>query len=234
MDMQTKTGDAPVYQYRFDQNPAVKPGAMIGPLPASKAGARHAAEIQYVFETLKFEEGIPWTAADFKVSEEMASYWTEFRKDRQSQWRRLVQMAAVREPRRLSSDAFDRRRAGKPRRQRYPAARSLRISRRAYRQISRETRQTAARKKKAFCGTTNAAIEFVSTSDVRSASSRRGLCNIVRIQRSRSHRLAPVAPLELRTQSRAPAPCQGENVMTVHILTEGNMNLAYFDFKTAS
>jgi para-nitrobenzyl esterase len=80
MDMQTKTGDAPVYQYRFDQNPAVKPGAMIGPLPASEAGARHAAEIQYVFETLKFEEGIPWTAADFKVSEEMASYWTNFAK----------------------------------------------------------------------------------------------------------------------------------------------------------
>ena len=80
MDMQTKTGKAPVYQYRFDQNPAVKPGAMIGPLPASEAGARHAAEIQYVFETLKFEEGIPWTVADFKVSEEMASYWTNFAK----------------------------------------------------------------------------------------------------------------------------------------------------------
>ncbi|MFZ3332737.1 MAG: carboxylesterase family protein [Candidatus Acidiferrales bacterium] len=80
MDMQTKTGKAPVYQYRFDQNPAVKPGAMIGPLPASEAGARHACEIQYVFETLKFEEGIPWTAADFKVSEEMASYWTNFAK----------------------------------------------------------------------------------------------------------------------------------------------------------
>jgi para-nitrobenzyl esterase len=80
MDMQTKTGDAPVYQYRFDQNPAVKPGAMIGPVPASEGGARHACEIQYVFETLKFEEGVPWTPADFKVSEEMASYWTNFAK----------------------------------------------------------------------------------------------------------------------------------------------------------
>jgi para-nitrobenzyl esterase len=78
MDLQTKTGDAPVYQYRFDQNPAVKPGAMIGPLPASAAGARHACEIQYVFETLKSVEGVPWTAADFKVSEEIASYWTNF------------------------------------------------------------------------------------------------------------------------------------------------------------
>lgn len=80
MDLQTKTGDAPVYQYRFDQNPAVKPGAMIGPVPASAAGARHACEIQYVFKTLKFEQGIPWTAADFKVSDEMASYWTDFAK----------------------------------------------------------------------------------------------------------------------------------------------------------
>jgi para-nitrobenzyl esterase len=79
-DIQAKTGDAPVYQYRFDQNPAVKPGAMIDSLPASEAGARHACEIQYVFETLKFEEGVPWTAADFKVSEEMASYWTNFAK----------------------------------------------------------------------------------------------------------------------------------------------------------
>jgi para-nitrobenzyl esterase len=80
MDMQTKSGDATVYQYRFDQNPAVKPGAMIGPLPASEAGARHACEIQYVFETLKSEEGIPWTAADFRLSEQMASYWTNFAK----------------------------------------------------------------------------------------------------------------------------------------------------------
>ena len=53
---------------------------MIGPLPASAAGARHACEIQYVFETLKSEEGIPWTAADFKVSDEMSSYWTNFAK----------------------------------------------------------------------------------------------------------------------------------------------------------
>jgi para-nitrobenzyl esterase len=79
-DIQAKTGDAPLYQYRFDQIPAVKPGKMIGSLPASEAGARHAGEIEYVFETLKSEEGVPWTAADFKVSEEMASYWTNFAK----------------------------------------------------------------------------------------------------------------------------------------------------------
>jgi para-nitrobenzyl esterase len=78
IDMQRKTGNAPVYQYHFEQIPAVKPGAMIGPIPASEAGSRHACEIQYVFETLKSEEGVPWTEDDFKVSEAMASYWVNF------------------------------------------------------------------------------------------------------------------------------------------------------------
>ena len=79
-DIQAKTGDAPVYQYRFEQVPAVKPGKMIGSVPAGQAGARHAGEIQYVFETLKSEEGVPWTADDFKVSDEMSTYWTNFAK----------------------------------------------------------------------------------------------------------------------------------------------------------
>ncbi len=78
IDMQRKTGNAPVYQYRFEQVPAVKPGAMIGPIPASEAGSRHAGEIEYVFETLKSQAGVPWTEDDFKVSEAMASYWVNF------------------------------------------------------------------------------------------------------------------------------------------------------------
>jgi para-nitrobenzyl esterase len=79
-DMQAKTGNAPVYQYHFEQVPAVKPGAMIGPLSAAEAGARHACEIEYVFETLKSQAGVPWTDEDFKVSEAMASYWVNFAK----------------------------------------------------------------------------------------------------------------------------------------------------------
>jgi para-nitrobenzyl esterase len=77
-DMQAKTGNAPVYQYHFEQVPAVKPGAMIGSIPAAEAGARHACEIEYVFETLKSQAGVPWTDDDFKVSEAMASYWVNF------------------------------------------------------------------------------------------------------------------------------------------------------------
>jgi para-nitrobenzyl esterase len=80
IDMQAKTGKVPVYRYLFEQIPAVKPGAMIGPIPASEAGARHACEIEYVFETLKSQEGVPWTDDDFKVSDAMSSYWVNFAK----------------------------------------------------------------------------------------------------------------------------------------------------------
>jgi para-nitrobenzyl esterase len=78
IDMQRKTANAAVYQYLFAQTPAIKPGDKIGPLPKSEAGARHAAEIEYVFETLKSQEGVPWTEGDFKVAAAMARYWTNF------------------------------------------------------------------------------------------------------------------------------------------------------------
>jgi para-nitrobenzyl esterase len=78
IDMQRKTANATVYQYLFAQTPAVKPGDKIGPLPKNEAGARHAAEIDYVFQTLKSQEGVPWTEGDFQVSEAMATYWTNF------------------------------------------------------------------------------------------------------------------------------------------------------------
>ena len=79
MDMQVKTGDAPVYQYHFEQIPKSKPGAVIGTVPASEAGSRHACEIEYVFETLKLaHEDAPWADDDFKLSEAMATYWTNF------------------------------------------------------------------------------------------------------------------------------------------------------------
>ena len=78
IDLQRQTGGSPVYQYHFEQVPATKPGAMIGPVPASAVGSKHAGEIEYVFETLKSQEGVPWTDGDFKVSEAMASYWVNF------------------------------------------------------------------------------------------------------------------------------------------------------------
>jgi len=77
-DMQRKTGGSPVYQYHFEQVPAVKPGAMLGPIPASEVGSKHAGEIEYVFQTLKSQEGVPWTDEDFRLSDVMSSYWVNF------------------------------------------------------------------------------------------------------------------------------------------------------------
>lgn len=81
IDMQRKTGKSPVYQYHFEQVPAVKPGAMVGPIPASEMGSKHAGEIEYVFQTLKSQEGVPWTDDDFKLSDAMSSYWVNFAKN---------------------------------------------------------------------------------------------------------------------------------------------------------
>jgi len=79
MDMQVKTGNAPVYRYRFEQVPKYKSGTKFGSIPAEEAGSRHACEIEYVFQTLKLaHEDVPWAEDDFKVSEAMATYWTNF------------------------------------------------------------------------------------------------------------------------------------------------------------
>jgi para-nitrobenzyl esterase len=78
MDLHSKSG-ATVYQYHFEQVPKAKPGEKIGTLSVEEAGARHACEIEYVFQTLKLaHEDAPWADDDFKVSEAMATYWTNF------------------------------------------------------------------------------------------------------------------------------------------------------------
>ncbi|MGO8670653.1 MAG: carboxylesterase/lipase family protein [Capsulimonadaceae bacterium] len=78
IDMQRETGKSPVYRYRFEQVPASKPGEMMGPVPVSALGATHAAEIEYVFQTLKSKGGVPWTDDDIMLSDVMSSYWVNF------------------------------------------------------------------------------------------------------------------------------------------------------------
>jgi para-nitrobenzyl esterase len=70
VDEQVQTGDAPVYNYHFEQAP---------PQPEGKPshGAYHSADIEYVFETLD-SKNLPWTDADRKLSEIVSSYWTNF------------------------------------------------------------------------------------------------------------------------------------------------------------
>jgi para-nitrobenzyl esterase len=79
INQQVETGKSPVYHYIFEEVPATKPGSTVGPskIPASEVGARHAGEIEYVFGTLTWE-ALPWTPADFKVSDLMVTYWANF------------------------------------------------------------------------------------------------------------------------------------------------------------
>jgi len=53
------------------------------------------------------------------------------------------------------------------------------------------------------------------------------------LQRFRSDCLAAVASLERQARHFERSTSAGKSVLIVHILTEGNMNLAYFDFKPA-
>jgi para-nitrobenzyl esterase len=74
LEMQLQTGEAAVYRYEFDQVPP----------PSEKheaeAGlAYHSAEIEYVFGTLDWRK-FPWRAEDYKLSEQMGTYWTNFAK----------------------------------------------------------------------------------------------------------------------------------------------------------
>jgi len=77
LEMQNKTGDSPVYRYLFTRTPPEPPGAMSGKVPLVKLGARHSAEIPYVFGALKWIKA-PWEPVDFKISDAMSSYWVNF------------------------------------------------------------------------------------------------------------------------------------------------------------
>ena len=74
LQAQLKTGDAPVYHYHF-----------MRPSPADKfhpagSGAFHSDEIEYVFGTLDSRHGAQWQPADYALSEQMQTYWTNFAK----------------------------------------------------------------------------------------------------------------------------------------------------------
>lgn len=74
LEAQVKTGSAPVYRYRFDLGSPGDPNH-----PAS-AGAFHSDDIEYVFGNLDFRKGTAWRPEDYKLSELMQTYWTNFAK----------------------------------------------------------------------------------------------------------------------------------------------------------
>lgn len=73
MEAHRKTGDSPVYRYHFElAAPPSKyhPGSF----------AFHSDDIEYVFGTLATRPGAVWRPEDWKLSDEMMSYWTNFAK----------------------------------------------------------------------------------------------------------------------------------------------------------
>jgi para-nitrobenzyl esterase len=75
LETHLRTGQAPVYRYGFDQVPPTSEGH------EAEAGlAYHSAEIEYVFGTLDWKK-ISWRPEDYKLSEQMGAYWTNFAKN---------------------------------------------------------------------------------------------------------------------------------------------------------
>jgi para-nitrobenzyl esterase len=77
LEMQLKTGEAPVYRYQFD----LAPPAVLASNGTIKPNtyAYHSAEIEYVFGMIHWKN-LPWRAEDDAVSELMGTYWTNFAK----------------------------------------------------------------------------------------------------------------------------------------------------------
>jgi para-nitrobenzyl esterase len=78
LEMQVQTGRSSVYRYEFDDAP---PRAANAPplAPGDNPLAYHSAEIEFVFGTLD-SKNLPWRPEDHELSDQMASYWTNFAK----------------------------------------------------------------------------------------------------------------------------------------------------------
>lgn len=74
LEAQVKTGDASVYRYHFDLG---SPGDPIHP---AAIGAFHSDDIEYVFGTLNSRKGAAWRPEDYKLSQLIQDYWTNFAK----------------------------------------------------------------------------------------------------------------------------------------------------------
>jgi para-nitrobenzyl esterase len=76
LEAQRQTGRAPLYRFRFERAPLTPEGWFeLG--PGETAGAFHAGEILYVFNTL---DAFPWriTADDQKIADLTGAYWLNF------------------------------------------------------------------------------------------------------------------------------------------------------------
>ena len=74
LEAQVKTGGAPVYRYLFAQP---SPG---DPFHAAADGAFHSDEIEYVFGNLDSRKGAAFKPEDYKLSDLIQTFWTNFAK----------------------------------------------------------------------------------------------------------------------------------------------------------
>jgi para-nitrobenzyl esterase len=72
LEAQVKTGEAPVYRYRFD---LPGPGDKFHPV---SMGAFHSDDIEYVFGTLDSRPDAHWRREDRQLSDQIQQYWTNF------------------------------------------------------------------------------------------------------------------------------------------------------------
>jgi para-nitrobenzyl esterase len=75
IEVHLETGGSAVFRYEFDQ-PLPLPE---GHAPDAVAEANHSGEIEYVFGTLDSQK-LPWRPEDYKLSEAMGTYWSNFAK----------------------------------------------------------------------------------------------------------------------------------------------------------
>jgi para-nitrobenzyl esterase len=74
VEMQSKTGEKPVYSYIFARR---RPTSFTGDI-GNTMGASHASEIEFALGNLSTNKVYPWSADDYKVSDTMESYFTNF------------------------------------------------------------------------------------------------------------------------------------------------------------
>lgn len=71
-EAESKTGQSPVYRYRFDRPAPAEPNHPTGKY------AFHSTELEYVFGTLDVRQGAIWQQADRNLSDQVIAYWTNF------------------------------------------------------------------------------------------------------------------------------------------------------------
>ena len=80
IELHHRTGGAPVFRYSFDRAVPVPADRVVNGKPATgrDVGAVHASDIVYVFHALASSPGVTWEDADWRLSDAMATYWSNF------------------------------------------------------------------------------------------------------------------------------------------------------------